>query len=94
MQLHNQNVFTRLRALRDDIENTTAVDEKTKGRLMKVRDEIQRALPSVQHETALPDSGIKLSETLEEAVEDFRDGHPRLAKRIQDTVAALTNAGL
>ena len=86
----DNNLTQLLEQLHNELNSTTAVDEKGRELLHKLSADIQQLLD--QSEGAATDES--LLERLQESIDHFGEEHPALAAVLSSLMTALNNVGI
>jgi len=89
--MEQQKLRELLETLHRELEQVDSIDETTEAVLSNLRDDMQKLLAEKAGTTHENES---LVERLNEAVDHFEAGHPKLSMTIQHVLDSLANMGL
>jgi hypothetical protein len=90
--MDNQELDTLLERLHKELEGAEQLDEKGRGLLRQLNDDIHSLLGRPESPEANPLLGVVRQ--LKEAITHFEATHPRLTAVLSDMVNSLSNAGI
>ncbi|NTW81934.1 MAG: DUF4404 family protein [Chlorobiaceae bacterium] len=90
--MEQQKLRELLESLHQELVHVDTVDESTEDVLSTLREDIRKLVDKDEHPAAI-NSDEPLIERLNEAVNHFEAGHPKLSLAIQHLLDSLANMG-
>ena len=88
--MEQQKLRELLETLHRELEQVDSVDEGTEAVLTNLREDIRKL---VDEKTGTPEEDESLLERMNDAVDHFEAGHPKLSMTIQHLLDSLANMG-